>query len=154
MEASLNHPNVNLELEINDVLKANSFQVKFIGLNTPSSLPATMDALPKSLFFTFKFFTFQAIQTEQVNLMTSKAIEDGKINVGEIELAKKYYLVQEEELRLFNQNKPAIEQILDRGLSIPFEVNPLMTQDAKEHEKFAKYLKDQVLSIDVWNGED
>jgi hypothetical protein len=57
-------------------------------------------------------------------------------------------------LHLFNKNKPAIEQILDRGLTIPFEVNPLSTSDAKEHEKFAKYLKDQVLAIDVWNGED
>ena len=45
-------------------------------------------------------------------------------------------------MRLFTSNKPAIEQILDRGLSVPFEVNPLSTGDAKEHEKFAKYLKD------------
>lgn len=54
-------PNVNLEVEINDVLKANQFAVKFIGLNTPSSLPPNTDALPKSLFFTFKFYTFQAV---------------------------------------------------------------------------------------------
>jgi len=102
-------PNMNLEVEINDVLKANQFAVKFIGLNTPSSLPPNTDALPKSLFFTFKFYTFQAMQTDHVSLMTTKSIEAGQLNVGEIELAKKYYLVQDDELRLFNTSKPAIE---------------------------------------------
>lgn len=43
---------------------------------------------------------------------------------------------------------------MDRGLTLPFEINPLLTSDAKEHEKFAKYLKEQTLSIDVWDGED
>ena len=46
-------------------------------------------------------------------------------------------------MRLFNSSKPAIEQILDRGLTIPFEVNPLSTGETKEHEKFARYLKEQ-----------
>ena len=61
MEASLMQPNVSLELEYNDVLKANQFTVKFIGLNTPSSLPPNMESLPKMLFFTFKFYTYQAV---------------------------------------------------------------------------------------------
>ena len=51
-------PNVNLEIENNDVLKANFFSLKFIGLDTPSSLPPNMESLPKSLYFTFKFYTF------------------------------------------------------------------------------------------------
>lgn len=60
-EANLLGPNVNLEIENNDVLKASLFSVQFVGLNTPTSLPPNMEALPKSLFFTFKFFTFQAV---------------------------------------------------------------------------------------------
>ena len=147
-------PQVNLEIEINDILKASLFSIKFVGLNTPSSLPPDAESLPKSLFFTFKFYTFPVVQTELVTLMTTKSIEAGQMRPGEIELAKQYYLVQDDELRLFNNNKPAIEQILDRGLTVPFEVNPLVTGDVKEHEKFAKYLKEQVLSIDVHNGED
>ena len=142
MESSLMKPNVNLEVEINDVLKANIFSIKFIALITPSSLPPSIQALPQSLFFTFKFYTFQASQTDHVNLMTSKNIEDGRKSAEKIELAKKYYLVAEESLRLFSSSKPAIEQILDHSLSLPFEVNPLSTGEAKEHEKFAKYLKD------------
>ena len=154
MEASIMQPNVSLELEYNDVLKANQFTVKFIGLNTPSSLPPNMESLPKTLFFTFKFYTYQAVQTDAVNLMTSKNVEEANLDGAQVELAKQYYLVKEDELRLFNSSKSAIEQILDRSLSLPFEVNPLHTNDPREHEKFAKYLKEQVLSVDVWNGED
>jgi hypothetical protein len=65
-EARLLEPNVNLEIEYNDVLKASQFAIKFVGINTPTSLPPNMEALPKSLFFTFKFYTFQAVQTELV----------------------------------------------------------------------------------------
>lgn len=92
-EASLMKPNVNLETENNDALKANMFSIKFVGLNTPSSLPPNMESLPKSLYFTFKFYTFQHIQTESASLTTTKVIEDGSLEQGDIELAKKYYLV-------------------------------------------------------------
>ena len=57
-ESTLMKPNVNLEVEFNDVLKANLFTLKFIALITPSSLPPSIQALPKSLFFTFKFYTY------------------------------------------------------------------------------------------------
>ena len=100
-ENNIRHPNVNLEIENNDVLKANSLSIKFIGLNTPSSLPPNMEAIPKSLFFTFKFYTFQAIQTEKANLTTTKSIEEGKFDAGALALAKQYYLVQEDQIRLF-----------------------------------------------------
>ena len=54
----------------------------------------------------------------------------------------------------FRGNKSVIEQILDHGLSVPYEVNPLSKNNVKEHEEFAKYLKDSILSIDVWDGEN
>ncbi len=74
--------------------------------------------------------------------MTSKSVEEADLASKPIELAKQYYLVKEDELRLFNTQKSAIEQILDRSLSLPFEVNPIQTGDPREHEKFAKYLKE------------
>ena len=57
-EQRLMKPDANLEIEFNDILKANLFALKFVGLNTPSSMPPGMESLPKSLFFTFKFYTF------------------------------------------------------------------------------------------------
>ena len=72
-------------------------------------MPPNMEALPKSLFFTFKFYTIQHVQTESASLTTTKSIEDGNMEANSIELAKKYYLVQEDQLRLFSSGKPAIE---------------------------------------------
>ena len=153
-EANFFQPNVNLEVENNDALKGSIFSFKFLGFNTPSSLPPTLEALPKSLFFVFKFYTFDALQTDPVQLSTTGSIEEGKLNPGKIELAKRYHLVQQDQFRQFTQNKPVVEQILDRGLAIPFEVSALRTREATEHEKFAKYLKEQVLTIDLFNGAD
>ena len=47
------------------------------------------------MFFTFKFYTFQATQTEPVHLRLTKQLEDGTHPEEEakIELAKKYYLI-------------------------------------------------------------
>ena len=128
MEARLLQPNVNLEIENNDVLKASQFSVKFVGMNTPTSLPPNMEALPKSFFFTFKFFTFQTVQTEIVQISTTKAIEEGKVEIGNVELAKRYYFIMEDQIKMFKSDKSEIlNQILDRGLTVPFEINPLLT---------------------------
>ena len=149
-----------MELEFNDVLKGNSFGVKFVAMQTPTSLPAKMNSLPAKVFFTFKFYTFNMVQTDAVQLRLSKQIEEklsSQKSVSfdpKIELARKYYLVQEEQFGLFTAGKPAIEQILDHALCCPFEVNATKSGERTEHEKFARYLKDSVLSVDVWNGED
>lgn len=66
-----------MELEHNDVLKASTVTFKFAAFQSPSSLPQNMERLPKSLFFTFKFYTFQSVQTEAVHLRLTKQVEDG-----------------------------------------------------------------------------
>ena len=81
-EASILRPNVNLEIENNDVLKASSVSIKFVGLNTPASLPPNMKAIPKSLFFTLKFWTFPEIHTDKVYLTTTRSIEENKLDIG------------------------------------------------------------------------
>ena len=55
-ESKLADSNLNLELEYNDVLKASKLTLKFVAFKTPTS----GTTLPSSLFFTFKFFTYQA----------------------------------------------------------------------------------------------
>ena len=98
-EGRLLEPQVNMELEFNDVLKGNSFGVKFVAMQTPTSLPAKMSSLPSKVFFTFKFYTFNMVQTDAVQLRLSKQIEEtlsSQKSVSfdpKIELARKYYLV-------------------------------------------------------------
>ena len=94
-EARLLEAQINMELEHNDVLKASSVALKFVAFQAPSSLPHGKECLPKSMFFTFKFYTFPATQTESVHLRLTKQLEAGTNPDEEvnIELAKKYYLI-------------------------------------------------------------
>lgn len=68
-----------------------------------------MKNLPKSVLFSFKFYSFDAMQTEPAQLSTIKSIEEGKAETGEVGLGKKYYLVMEDQLRFFSTTKPAFE---------------------------------------------
>ena len=74
---------MSLEVESNDVLRANRIGIKFIAFKTPTSMPPSSAAsrepmqLPSSFFFTFKFYTFQTVQTEAVLLKTAEQIEQG-----------------------------------------------------------------------------
>ena len=155
-EAALLQPNINMELEINDVLKANIFTIKFVGLETPTSLPRNMQRLPNKVWFSLHWYTNeQATTTGDVSLRLSKQIEkymsdsNEKFEDEEIKLAKTYYLIQEETLGHFNKDKPTIEQIIDNSMQLRFDVDPLLTRDPLEHERFAKYLNDNNLLIDV-----
>ena len=134
-EAHLN-PQVNLELEYNDALRASRFTFKFVAFKTPTS---TEHQLPKDLFFTFKFFTKQTAQTEIAKLHSKD---------GQIKLAQQYYLVLPDTLRLMaNSQKPEFETVLDSALQVSYDVS------ASEHTTLVNYLKDSVLTIDVWDGQ-
>ena len=59
-----------MELELNDVLKASSISVKFMAFQTPSSLPAARQKLPKSFYFIYRFYNFPVTHTEKVYLQS------------------------------------------------------------------------------------
>lgn len=48
------------------------FSVKFVAFKTPS---ASVKPLPTKIFFTFKFFTFAAVQTESVELHSDSELK-------------------------------------------------------------------------------
>jgi hypothetical protein len=80
--------NLNMDLEYNDSLRASKIILKFVAFKTPTSSAAP---LPASMFFTFKFFTFTACQTESVALHTVDS---------QIKLGTQYCLVLPDTLRL------------------------------------------------------
>lgn len=63
-KVKLTQEELSLELEQTDIFKANNLTFKFIAFKTPSSMPLLSAnspekmPIPKSLFFTFKFYTF------------------------------------------------------------------------------------------------
>jgi len=61
-----------MELEMNDSLLRSNIVLKFVAFKTPSTSTVTF---PKSLFFTFKFFTFTTIQTDYVHLHYEKELK-------------------------------------------------------------------------------
>jgi hypothetical protein len=149
-KAIMTRDEMRLDVEANDLLKANRIAIKFISFRTPSSMPpqaAGTDKstqLPSSLVFMFRFYTFQAITTEVALLKTAEQIEQG--NIGKeldepIRLSTSYYLVYSELMRLFyNKAKPALDKVLERGIQHQFEINPMTTKNPQEHVKLAEYL--------------
>jgi len=78
---------VNIDLEMNDSLPRSNIGLKFVAFKTPSTSAVSF---PKSLFFTFKFFTFTTVQTDPVNLHFE----------NEINPANQYYLVLPDQLKM------------------------------------------------------
>lgn len=55
---------------------------------------------------------------------------------------------------MFDKNTPAIEQVLERGLTQSFDVNPSTTGNKDEAANLVRYLRNQVLTVDAWDGND
>ena len=68
-EQKLMEPQVNMELEYNDSLKANCITFKFLAFKTASSLKDIH--LPNRMYLSYKFFTFDEVVTEPVDLILS-----------------------------------------------------------------------------------
>ena len=70
-------------------------------------------AIPSSLFFTFKFYTFQTVQTEIALLKTADQIQQFDISnntTDPMKLSTSYFLVYKDLLKFFvNKTKPALE---------------------------------------------
>lgn len=70
-------------------------------------------------------------------------------------LSTSYFLVYKDLLKYFMiKQKPALEQVLDRGIQHTFDINPVTTKNHEEHIQLAKYLNSQLLTIELWNAED
>lgn len=58
-------------------------------------------------------------------------------------------------IRLFyNKAKPALNQVLERGIQHQFDISPIATRNPEEHVQLAKYLIGSILTIDLWNAAD
>ncbi|RLN96218.1 hypothetical protein BBJ28_00022138, partial [Nothophytophthora sp. Chile5] len=118
----------SLELEANDVYKANEVRFHFAAYRASSP-----NAAPSRVYFTFQFYTFPPTRTETLRL--SKAFENGA--VGGIQT----FLL----LREAPANKPS--------LAIQFDVDTTATGNPLEPRRFAEYLKWHSLHVDVWDAD-
>ena len=136
-EARLLASEPRLDLELDDPFKASTLTFKFVAVKTSFTQTST---IPLKLYFTFKFYTFHTVHSETVTLKN-----DGQ----PLKLGSQYFLHKQQEGAGLD----------GPSLSYNFDVDPSMNlfvssdEDDMEHMNLARYLKDRILTIDLWNGE-
>ncbi|XP_072887786.1 nephrocystin-4 [Hemitrygon akajei] len=127
-----NLPGINLQLEEADHLQCNEIILQFLAF---SRLPPESNH-PRSVYFTFQFYRFPPVTTQQLQLMKMKG--KGSSN------SMPFILVP--------LSKNGIGNIDTPGLEMKFMVEPSLLRDG-EHLWFIQYLAMQTLQIDVWDAE-
>ena len=155
-EGNLMQPSINMELETNDIFQHSVFTIKFKAIKTPNSLPKNMmeEGLPSKLNLSFLWYNEpRRILVENLSLKQTKDVDkyvDNEEAKDEgIELGQLYYFIKEDNMAYFNKDKPTIEQILEKSEEVRFDMGPDVSGDPREHTKFAKYLEDRNLLIDI-----
>lgn len=142
-EARLLASEPRLDLEMVDPLKASTITVKFVAVKTPLG---GVSAFPTKVYFTFKFFTFHSVHTETVYL--KDATSNQAILPSQLKIATQYLL-----------SKTGSGALSSDALLRIFDVDPSLSQtndettDNDEHMHLAAYLKERVLTLDLWNGD-
>ena len=121
-----------------------------MALKTPFNLNSMLTTFPKKLYFTFKFFTFQTASTETVFLKdpaSPSVLADAQPKMGSQYLLEKVDKTSSSASVLDGVNVIRIFDI-DPSLKEGLEDN-----DVDDHMQLAKYLKERVMTIDLWNGD-
>ena len=108
--------------------------------------------LPRSMYFTFKFYTYRQITTDVVVLKTKNDLQNNDFTLVDPEPSTDYFLVPQTQLPFFSQHSVPIEQILDCGMKRDFDVAP-SKDNANEHARLARHLATTVMTIFIWDGE-
>ncbi|XP_072100875.1 nephrocystin-4 isoform X3 [Mobula birostris] len=127
-----NLPGINLQMEEADHLQCNEIILQFLAF---SRVPPESNH-PRSVYFTFQFYRFSPVRTQQLQLMKMKG--KGTSN------SMPFILVP--------LSKNGIGNIDSPGLEMKFMVEPSLLRDG-EHLWFIQYLAMQTLQIDVWDAE-
>ncbi|XP_062889534.1 nephrocystin-4 isoform X2 [Mobula hypostoma] len=127
-----NLPGINLQTEEADHLQCNEIILQFLAF---SRVPPESNH-PRSVYFTFQFYRFPPVRTQQLQLMKMKG--KGTSN------SMPFILVP--------LSKNGIGNIDSPGLEMKFMVEPSLLRDG-EHLWFIQYLAMQTLQIDVWDAE-
>ncbi|XP_051895558.1 nephrocystin-4 [Pristis pectinata] len=127
-----NLPNINLRMEESDHLQSNEIILQFLAF---SRVPPESNH-PRAVYFTFQFYRFPPVTTQQLQLVKVKG--KGSSN------SMPFILVP--------LHKNGIDNIDSPGLELKFMVEPSLMKDG-EQLWFMQYLAMQTLQIDVWDGE-
>lgn len=131
----------DIETELKDRFLANEITFQFAAYrHIVGDLQLT--ARPQSVFFTFQFYDSLPTRTERMSLRAS-GVTDTQSNM-EAGLSKPYILMRGNDSDGKHRNSPsqALRFLVDTS-----------TTDESEPKRFAQYLKDNMLYIQVWDAE-
>ena len=136
--ASAANPLVDISKELEDTLSLHDISLQFAGLQygepvglnpkNGSTAPKAQGRKPRSVYFSFQFFTCEPTRTEVMKLLPA---DDGKMHV----------LARDD---AYARNEPP--------LSLRYIVDT-STSSVTEPVEFAQYLANKILHIDVWDSD-
>jgi len=142
-----------LDLESEDPLKATSFVIQFLAYR-PYNLPKTGGQhFPHRMYFTLNFFDFPQFKTEVVRVRDNQqhSTFSPTKNV-EVNATAGTPLV------LFKEPKDRVTALIDDSIEdsellVNFEIDPSTSLDTKEHMRFASYLLEKALNVEIWDAD-
>ena len=126
---------VNLHREIQDPLQCNEIVFQFLAFDRPSAIETSATEYGNTVFFTFQFYRLPHVTTERVMLCKPK-----------------------NELVSDHTSMPFIIHRLEKdhpgaaGLQIKYMMDPTYMKPG-EMQMFLQHLTQQILYIDIWDGE-
>ena len=136
---------VDLDLEKYDHLKASSFSIRFLCYRT--TIGNTVK-VPSKFYAKFRFFTFDEVRTDYLCVMGPKAEDNSGLK---LQSSTAYFLKRSQ-----NRQGEVQEQPLSTAedlVSINFEVDGSISNVENENMKFAQYLKERYLTIDLFDAD-
>jgi hypothetical protein len=136
---------IDLTKEMKDPLIASTFEFKIVSYK-PANTPSYTQQ--KNFFFQMRFFTFEPIRTEQVELYQSFNDEDP---LDEVKAGENYFLKKVRENHRTSRN--AGEQVLENIIFIEKTIDPSISKIRSENMDFAEYLKERYVTIDMFDSK-
>lgn len=108
-------------------------------------------ALPQKMYFSFKFFSFKEIQTDTVIMRLPPELQNDPNHIhSRMLLNQHYYLIK---LKHLQQQQKGLQAETQQNLEIIFDIDPSMSEILDEPLLLSNYLRDKVLTVDVWDGD-
>ena len=139
---------IDMKKEFSDPKKANRVTIRFVCYKTPMGGPVLRD-LPQKFFFQFRFFSFPDIVTEYLKLDTAEHAQGG--GVVDAKGGYPYFLKRVSHYNAYREDQRNMRRESDI-VQIDFTIDPSESKIKDEHERFARYLRDRYLTVDVFDG--
>ena len=144
-EAKLLAAEPSLEKEVSDHLMASTIYFKFVVFKTPTLLDSSV-RIPKKMLIKFKFFTFA--EDTSCLILPKEVTSDGSKS-----LVKSWASGTQYKLERISRNKKEIGEEEAWTYKKIFHVDPSTSSIKDEHIELASYLKERVLSIEIFDAD-